>query len=91
MRERDVEAHLVKVAKERGYTAEKFVSPSRRSVPDRLVTGPNRTIFFVELKAPGKKVTAAQARDHEKRRNNGFSVYVLDSKAEVDRLFQGRP
>jgi hypothetical protein len=90
MREKQVEAYLVREAKRHGYKAEKFTSPGQRSVPDRIVTGPHRTVFYVEVKAPGKKPTQAQLRDHARRRINGFAVYVIDSKAEVDRLFQGR-
>lgn len=90
MREKHVEAYLVREAKRHGYKAEKFTSPGQRSVPDRIVTGPHQTIFYVEVKAPGARPTAAQLRDHARRRLNGFAVYVIDSKAEVDQLFQGR-
>lgn len=78
MRERDIEKALVKRVKELGGLCEKFTSPGRRSVPDRLVIFPDR-IIFVELKAPGKKPTELQQRDHNRRRALGCDVRVIDS------------
>lgn len=80
MLERDVEAWLVAETKKRGGTAYKFTSPQRRSVPDRLVLLPGGEIFFVETKAPGKKPTEGQVREHDRLRALGFRVYVMDSK-----------
>jgi hypothetical protein len=41
-------------------------------------------VVFVELKALGKSPTAAQLRDHERRRALGAEVWVIDSKEGVD-------
>lgn len=78
MLERDIEAYLVKRCKEIGALCDKFTSPQRRSVPDRLITFGGR-VLFVELKATGKKPTEAQVRDHERRRAAGAEVVWLDS------------
>lgn len=83
MLERDIEAYLVKRCKEIGALADKFTSPQRRSVPDRLITFGGR-VLFVELKATGKKPSEAQVRDHERRRAAGVEVVWLDSKELVD-------
>lgn len=83
MLERDIEAYLVKRCKEIGALCDKFTSPQRRSVPDRLITFGGR-VLFVELKATGKKPTEAQVRDHERRRAAGALVYWLDSTQQVD-------
>lgn len=85
MLERDIEAYLVKRCKEIGALCDKFTSPQRRSVPDRLITFGGR-VLFVELKATGKKPTEAQVRDHERRRTVGAEVVWLDSVAGVDEL-----
>jgi hypothetical protein len=82
MLERDIEAYLVKRCKEIGALCDKFTSPQRRSVPDRLITFGGR-VLFVELKATGKKPTEAQVRDHERRRAAGAEVVWLDSCAAV--------
>lgn len=87
MRERDIEAHLVKRVKERGGVSYKFTSPQRRSVPDRLVLMPRGILNFVECKAPGCKPTEAQAREHARIRELGFLVVVIDSLEGVEELF----
>ena len=86
-RERDVEAHLVARVKAAGGTAYKFTSPGRVGVPDRLVVLPDR-LFFAELKAPGKRATAGQAREHDRLRDLGQDVYVLDSAVAIDALME---
>ena len=84
MLERDVENALVRRVKKLGGTCEKFTSPSARSVPDRLITIPGGQIIFVECKAPGKKPTELQERDHARRRALGCDVRVIDSKEAAD-------
>ena len=88
MLERDIEAYLVKRCKDIGALCDKFTSPQRRSVPDRLITFGGR-VLFVELKATGKKPTEAQVRDHDRRRAAGAEVVWLDSKAGVDAVIVG--
>lgn len=85
MLERDIEAYLAKRCKEIGALADKFTSPQRRSVPDRMITF-NGRVLFVELKATGKKPTEAQVRDHERRRAAGAEVVWLDSKEAAEHL-----
>jgi hypothetical protein len=84
MLERDVERALVRRVEALGGTCEKFTSPGRRSVPDRLITMPDGTIIFVELKAPGKKPTDLQKRDHARRRAMGCDVRVIDNKDDAN-------
>ena len=99
IRESDVEAYLVAEVEKRGGVAEKFSSPAKRSVPDRIVMWPkvpqpggwcdDAFIEFVECKAPGEKPTPAQARDHARRRAMGFLVWVVDSYESVDNYLRG--
>jgi len=78
--EKDVENTLVRRVKSLGGLCEKFTSPGRRSVPDRIITmPPNGQIIFVELKRPGGKPTDAQLKDHERRRALGCDVRVIDN------------
>lgn len=90
-----IEQYLVKRIQLNNGECEKFVSPMRRSVPDRVITLPipeehreivARYIKFVECKAPGKHATEMQERDHQRRREMGFDVRVIDSKEGVDVL-----
>lgn len=90
MRESLVEKYLVERVEANGGTAEKFTSPGRRNVPDRIVCFEPTlwcgcpTVIFVECKATGEKPTPAQLRDHDRRRKMGFEVYVVDSHEAVD-------
>jgi hypothetical protein len=85
--EKDVEQTLVRRVKALGGLCEKFASPGRRSVPDRIVTMPGGRIIFVELKRPGRKPTEAQGKDHERRRAMGCDVRVIDN-VEDARAFE---
>lgn len=86
MLEKQIEAALVRRVKALGGLCEKFVSPNRRSVPDRIITLPGGRIIFVELKAEGKKPTINQARDHQRRRHLGCEVWVIDSIEMIERF-----
>lgn len=86
MLEKHIEAALCARVALLGGRCEKFTSPGRRSVPDRIVTLPGGRIVFVECKAPGKKPTELQARDHAWRRSMGCEVVVIDS-LEAARAF----
>ena len=87
MLEKEIEQYLVAKCKTIGALCEKFTSPNRRSVPDRLITFECR-VYFVELKAPGKKPTEGQLRDHKKRADRGVTVWVLSSKLAVDEFMR---
>jgi len=84
--EKDVESYLVRKCRAEGWMCEKFTSPNRRAVPDRMVSTSLRQVFFVECKAPGKKPTDAQKRDHERRGNLGHVVTIVDSKESADKF-----
>ena len=84
LKEKDVEKYLRDEIKKVGGIAYKFVSPGNAGVPDRLVLLPDGLIFFVELKAPGKKTRKIQDRQAGRIRRLGFKVEILDSKNKVD-------
>ena len=86
MLEKTIEAALVRRVKELGGLCEKFVSPGRRSVPDRLVTLPGGRIVFIEVKAPGKGPTELQERDHWRRRKLGCEVLVINNIEDVEKF-----
>ena len=84
LKEKDVEKYLRDEIKKVGGIAYKFVSPGNAGVPDRLVLLPDGLIFFVELKAPGKKTRKIQDRQIDRIEKLGFSVWTIDSKDQVD-------
>jgi hypothetical protein len=85
MRESTIEkAFKKRVEKDLGGLCEKFLSPGKNSVPDRIVTLPGNRIFFAEIKAPGKKPSKKQERDHAIRRALGCIVFVIDSMEKAN-------
>jgi hypothetical protein len=84
MLEKTIEAALVKRVKSLGGLCEKFVSPGRRSVPDRIVSLPEGVIIFVELKNEGKHATPLQQLDHERRRALGCDVRVINTLEDAN-------
>jgi hypothetical protein len=58
----------------------------RKNAPDVLVLMPASIAWhtFVETKRPGKRATAAQAREHERMRDAGCNVLVITTIAELD-------
>ncbi|GGP07310.1 VRR-NUC domain-containing protein [Oceanobacillus neutriphilus] len=84
MREKDIEEYLRKEVKKAGGKAYKFESPGNDGVPDRIVIFPGNKIFFVELKAPGKKPRPLQLKQMRDLRSLSCEVLVIDSKHLVD-------
>jgi hypothetical protein len=80
-------AHADRVKADGGISF-KFVSPSRRSVPDRLDLRPvpqavrelvAKYVRFTECKRPGEVPTPSQLREHERLRALGYQVDVVDA------------
>lgn len=88
MRERDIEAHLVRRVKELGGEIRKTEWIGRSNAPDRRVMLPGRTPVWVELKAPGKVPTPQQVREHNRMRRLGELVEVIDSVEGVEELLR---
>lgn len=83
MQEANVEKYLIKYVKDKGGLCLKFLSASMRGLPDRVVLLPQGKIFFVELKAKGKKPRPEQTRVHKLFSSLGVKVYTADSKESV--------
>lgn len=98
MRERDIEAHLVRRVKDLGGEVRKVQWIGRRGAPDRLVMLPRwlgpahinhigQTVW-VELKAPGVPAEPHQLREHDRMRKMGQRVIVIDSIEGVEELLK---
>ena len=87
MRESQIEKHLVQKVKALGGEVRKVKWIGRNSAPDRIVMLPDNT-FWAELKAPGEKPTPAQAREHERMRNMGQRIEVIDSIEQIQDLLK---
>ena len=85
MLESEIEQYLRKrVEKELHGKAFKFISPGLNGVPDRLILVPMGRIYFVELKAPGKKLRKLQERVCGSIEQLGFKVLLIDTKEKAD-------
>ena len=83
MREKTIEQKLVIAVKAAGGICPKFTSPGLDGMPDRLVLIPGGRVAFVEVKAPGKKPRPLQLARHEKLRQLGFRVFILDRPEQI--------
>lgn len=86
MKERDIEKYLVRRVRELAGECRKLRWIGHNGAPDRIVMLPTRPAIWVELKAPGKKPTAAQLREHKRMRKMRQLVLVIDSFEGVDEL-----
>lgn len=82
--EKAIEEYLRDQVKSKGGKAYKFVSPGNAGVPDRIIVLPGVDVFFVEMKAPGKKPTKLQNKKIAELRALGKDVFVAGSKEAVD-------
>ncbi len=85
MRERDVERALIKRVKQMGGEVRKLAWIGRRGAPDRLVMLPERYLF-VELKAPGGRLSRLQDLEHRRLRAAGFDVRVIWKLEDIDEV-----
>ena len=83
MREKTLEALLVRTVKSMDGLAPKFVSPGFDGMPDRIVLLPHGKMAFVEVKAHGKKPRPLQVRRKSQLESLGFSVYCLDDATQI--------
>ena len=84
IREAEIESYFVAQVRVSGGEPFKFTSPGRRHVPDRMILWPGGRVRFVELKAPGRKPSLGQRREHQRFAAKGSPVQIIDSKAGVD-------
>lgn len=82
IRERDIEAKVVKWAKQHGWLSYKFVSPSQRGVPDRIFIK-HGDVIFIEFKAPGKHATPLQRHTMAKMLDQGCDVRIFDNAEQA--------
>lgn len=89
MRESTIEAVLVRSVRRLGGEAIKLASVGYRGLPDRLVVLPGGRLIFVEVKAPGEKISAVQARVIANLRHLGASVVVVGSLESLEMWLAG--
>ena len=78
MKEKDIEAKVVRWARANGFLVYKFVSPGRPSVPDRMFIAPGGCVLFIEFKQSGKTPTARQRQEIARLEHQGCQVATMD-------------
>ncbi len=84
MTEREIEAYLHRRVREAGGDYRRTEWIGRANGPDDRIMLPGNC-FWAECKAPGKKPSEAQLREHARMRELGETVHVLDSFEAVDK------
>lgn len=82
--EKVVERKLVEAVKANGGMCIKLLCDQLTGLPDRMCLFQNHKIVFVELKTTGKKPKCIQLFIHNKLRNLGFRVEVIDTVKGVN-------
>lgn len=86
LRESHIEAAVNRYARDRGWLAFKWTSPSQRGVPDMIYFKEGECLM-IEFKAPGKKPTLYQEAIHRRLKAHGFHVYVVSDIDQGKTLF----
>ena len=88
--ESEIEAYLVKCVKNKNGLCMKWTSPGNAGVPDRIVIVPGGDIYFVELKAEGKReeLSPLQRNFINKLKNLNCDARVIASFKEVDEFIE---
>lgn len=84
MLEKNIEKYLVAQVKAMGGVAYKFTSPAHRGVADRVVCLPDGSTWFVELKAPGGRLSELQKIFQSDMARMKQKYVCLWSKEHVD-------
>ena len=89
MRERTIEQYLTQRVRAMKGIAYKFSSPGRGGVADRIVCLPNGQTWFIELKAPGGRLSPLQKIFADDMARLGQRYVCLWSKEDVDEWCDG--
>lgn len=79
MLEKKIESTVKKYARDKGWLAYKFTSPSHIGVPDDLFISPTGRVIFMEFKREGGQPTPMQNREIQRINDHGVLAVVVDS------------
>lgn len=86
--EKVIERKLVEAVKANGGMCIKLLCDNLLGLPDRMVLMPHSKIAFVELKTTGQKPRRIQVFMHNKLRNLGFRVEIIDTVEGVNNFVE---
>jgi hypothetical protein len=88
--ESELEKKTLAALRRHGILTYKFVSPTKRGVPDDIVLISDGLAVFVEFKSPrsGTKLTKLQVHQIEKIEGKGFPVFIVRSIATANEFIE---
>ncbi|MGL4567326.1 MAG: VRR-NUC domain-containing protein [Fusobacteriaceae bacterium] len=87
-REKKLEKDLNIKIKNKGGITFKMLSTHFTGLPDRICLFPGGRLCFIELKTTGKKPTKIQLMVHQKLRDLGFDIRVIDNTEKINNLLK---
>lgn len=84
--EKVIERKLVEMIKANGGMCIKLLCDNLLGLPDRMILMPHSKIAFAELKTTGQKPRRIQIFMHNKLKNLGFRVEVIDTIEGVNKF-----
>lgn len=82
--EKEIENYFCWAVEKAGGKTWKFTSPANRGVPDRIAVL-NGTVWFVEIKKPGGKLSELQKQFAKDAKSLGLNYTVVWSKEDVEK------
>lgn len=70
---------IIKKFESTGWLHRKVVYQGRRGAADDWFFGYGRRIIIIEFKRPKKDATLQQGREHDRFRERGFPIYVINN------------
>ena len=86
--EGSLEKSFNRLAAKHFFLSVKLIAQGKYGFPDRTCFGLGSHIFFVELKAEGKKPKRKQFNWHKNLKRMGFRCYVCDTKKQAKEIFE---
>lgn len=83
MDEQRLERRLRREVERRHGKARKLVTPGASGTQDRLVLLPPGRVWFIEMKAPGKKLRPLQVHRAHELQEMGFKVRTISTETEL--------
>jgi len=81
-----LQAHLKRIVQESGGQYRKVRWEGRSGCPDCFVWWAWPAAAFIEIKAPGDRLSKIQSREIERMELAGVPVFIARSEADLDRL-----
>lgn len=86
MKESEIQSKIKRKLEAHGWFVTKLIQTTTNGIPDLLALRDGVAIF-IEVKRPGQKPSPLQAYRHKQLTDNGFTVFVLTSDLQIDKIF----